>query len=403
MRVLHVLDHSLPLQSGYVYRTMGILKAQRGFGWTTFQLTTPRQAAKLNAHEDCDGWHFYRTPPPQGWLAQQPGLGYLSEMRSTRRRIEALLEEIKPDIIHAHSPVLNGIPAYLAARRAGLPIVYEVRAFWEDAAADLGTAREGGPRFRLTRAVETWLLRRADAVVTLCEGTRNEIEARGIAAERIFVVGNAVDESLVRERAAPDPALKTSLALPEGKVLGFLGSFYHYEGLDLLIQALPEVIAEHPNIALLLVGGGPEEERLRSLAQSLGLERQVIFAGRVPHSEIGRYYDLIDVFVYPRRSMRLTELVTPLKPLEAMAMGRIVAASDVGGHRELIRHNETGLLFRSGSNDAIADRLKQLFRTPSERLEEMAACARTRLLRERVWPETAQAYHSAYRLTSHAV
>ena len=266
MRILHILDHSLPLQSGYVYRTMGILAAQRGFGWTTFQLTTPRQAAKLNAQTDCDGWHFYRTPAPNGWLARHSGLGYLAEMQATRQRIEDLLDELKPDIIHAHSPVLNGIPGYRAARRAGIPFVYEVRAFWEDAAADLGTAREGGPRFRLTRAVETWLLKRADAVVTLCEGTRDEIVARGVPEGRVFVVGNAVNESLVRERAPGDAALRASLGLPDsGRVLGFLGSFYHYEGLDLLIQSLPDVLSQHPQTAALLVGGGPEEEKLRAL------------------------------------------------------------------------------------------------------------------------------------------
>lgn len=396
MQVLHILDHSLPLQSGYVYRTMGILAAQRSFGWSTAQLTTPRQAAALNAHEQCDGWHFYRTPAPQGWLAGLPGLGYIAEMQATQQRIATLLRDVRPDIVHAHSPVLNGIPAYRAARRAGIPFVYEVRAFWEDAAVDLGTARQGGPRFRMTRAVETWVLKRADTVVTLCEGMRDEIVARGVPEERVFVVGNAVNDSLVRERGAPDTALKESLALPPGRILGFLGSFYHYEGLDLLLQALPAVFDKHPNAALLLVGGGPEEEKLRNLVTSLGLSGKVIFAGRVPHGDIARYYDLIDIFVYPRRSMRLTELVTPLKPLEAMAMGGIVAASDVGGHRELLCDGETGTLFRSGSSEALSRSLLGLLDSPPEKTIDMANKARTYLSQERTWGRTAEAYRPAY-------
>ena len=396
VHVLHILDHSLPLQSGYVYRTMGILAAQRGFGWSTAQLTTPRQAAALNAHEQCDGWQFHRTPAPQGWLAHRPGLVYLAEMGATQRRIATLLAEEKPDIVHAHSPVLNGIPAYRVARQAGIPFVYEVRAFWEDAAVDLGTAMQDGPRFRLTRAVETWVLKRADTVVTLCEGMRDEIVARGVPEERVFVVGNAVNDSLVRDRGAPDSGLKTSLRLPGGRILGFLGSFYHYEGLDLLVQALPGVFSEHPDAALLLVGGGPEEEKLRKLVGRLGLEEKVIFAGRVPHGDIARYYDLIDIFVYPRRSMRLTELVTPLKPLEAMAMGGIVAASDVGGHRELLRDGETGTLFRSGSTEAIAEALLGLLSAPPERLDEMSVEAKSYLAAERTWRRTAEAYHPAY-------
>ena len=397
MHVLHILDHSLPLQSGYVYRTMGILAAQRSFGWSTAQLTTPRQAAALNAHEQCDGWQFYRTPAPQGWLARRPGLlAYLAEMAATQRRIATLLAERRPDIVHAHSPVLNGIPAYRAARQAGIPFVYEVRAFWEDAAVDLGTATQDGARFRLTRAVETWVLKRADTVVTLCESMRDEIVARGVPEERVFVVGNAVNESLVRERGAPDSGLKTSLRLPEGRILGFLGSFYHYEGLDLLVQALPAVFREHPDTALLLVGGGPEEEKLRSLVGSLGLEEKVIFAGRVPHGDIARYYDLIDIFVYPRRSMRLTELVTPLKPLEAMAMGGIVTASDVGGHRELLRDGETGTLFHSGSSDAVTEALLGLLSASPDRLMDLATAAKTYLTAERLWHRTAEAYRLAY-------
>jgi glycosyltransferase involved in cell wall biosynthesis len=128
-------------------------------------------------------------------------------------------------------------------------------------------------------------------------------------------------------------------------VLAFFGSFYAYEGLHLLLRAVPDLRRQRPEIIVLLIGGGPEESNLRALAQELDLGESVVFTGRVPHEEIQRYYDLADLFVFPRVSMRLTELVTPLKPLEAMAQERIVVASSVGGHRELIRDRETGYLF----------------------------------------------------------
>jgi glycosyltransferase involved in cell wall biosynthesis len=133
--------------------------------------------------------------------------------------------------------------------------------------------------------------------------------------------------------------------LLEKTVLAFFGSFYSYEGLHLLLQALPALRERRADIALLLVGGGPEESNLRALAGELDLGDSVVFTGRVMHEEMQRYYDLADLFVFPRLSMRLTELVTPLKPLEAMAQERIVVASSVGGHRELVRDHETGYLF----------------------------------------------------------
>jgi glycosyltransferase involved in cell wall biosynthesis len=147
----------------------------------------------------------------------------------------------------------------------------------------------------------------------------------------------------------------TALGLCGKTVLGFCGSFYSYEGLDLLLRALPVLQSRRPEIAVLLVGGGPDENKLRALARTLDLDGSVVFAGRVPHEDMQRYYDLVDLLVFPRVSNRLTELVTPLKPLEAMAQERIVVASSVGGHRELIRDGETGYLFQPDDPRSLAE------------------------------------------------
>jgi len=395
MKILHILDHALPLQSGYVFRTLGILAEQRRMGFETVQLVTPRQQPGEGS-QTVDGWTFHRTPAPRGPLARLPVLSYLAEMRATEARILDLARAERPDVIHAHSPALNGLPAIRAGRRLGLPVVYEVRAFWEDAAADLGRLREGDLRWRATRALETWVLRRAGAVTTLCQGTRDEILARGIPASKVTIIPNAVAPAAFSTDRRPDPELAARLGLSGCTVLGFIGSFYRYEGLSLLIEALPAIVATEPDVRLLLVGGGPEEAAIAAQVRAMGLEASVVRTGRVPHAEVGRYYDLVDVFVYPRLKMRLTELVTPLKPIEAMASGRIVVASDVGGHREIVRDGETGFLFTAGDHNALA---RTVLRVLERRAgwPAMAAAARECVEAERSWAASAAPYAQIYR------
>jgi PEP-CTERM/exosortase A-associated glycosyltransferase len=276
-----------------------------------------------------------------------------------------------------------------------IPVVYEIRAFWEDAAVDHGTSREGGLRYRLTRGLETYALGRVDAVTTICEGLREDILARGIAAEKVTVIPNAVNIDNFSVGNPADPQLAQALGLEGKLLLGFIGSFYAYEGLSLLLRALPEMLSGNPDIRVLLVGGGPEESELKNLAVQLGVEDKVVFVGRVPHEQVQRYYNLIDVLVYPRLRMRLTDLVTPLKPLEAMAQGRLVVASDVGGHQELIQDNKTGILFKADDADALASKVLELLAQP-ERWPVLCDAARSFVETQRNWPGSVARYRSVY-------
>ena len=345
MRILHILDHSLPLQSGYVYRTLGIVNQQRAFGWEPVLLTSGKHSAPGPARERIGDWEFLRTPRPTGLAAKLPGIHEAKIIRGLGRQLDEVVREVRPDILHAHSPVLNGLPAIGVGRRHHLPVVYEVRAFWEDARVSMGTQNKAGPRYHATRRIETYVMRRADAVIAICQGLACDMVARGIPGGKITVVPNAVDRNAFAGPGTRDDALAARLGLLGRTVIGFFGSFYFYEGLHLLLRALTELRQHRPEIAVLLAGGGPEEASLRKLAEELELGSNIVFAGRVAHEEIQRYYDLADLLVFPRLSMRLTELVTPLKPLEAMAQERIVVASNVGGHRELIRDRDTGYLF----------------------------------------------------------
>jgi PEP-CTERM/exosortase A-associated glycosyltransferase len=395
MRILHILDHSIPLHSGYTFRTLSILKEQRALQWETSHITSQKQGTCNAPEENVDDWHFFRTPPATSALAKIPVLNQLAVIDSLTRRLREVAQSIKPDILHAHSPALNAIAALRVGRELGIPVVYEIRAFWEDAAVDHGTSREWGIRYRLTRALESHAIKRANAVTTICEGLRQDIVARGTPPEKVTVIPNAVNIDNFSTGETADAELANSLGFHGKVVLGFIGSFYAYEGLDILLQALPKMLVQNPDIRVLLVGGGPKDQELKALALQLGVQDKVVFTGRVPHDQVQRYYNLIDVLAYPRLKMRLTDLVTPLKPLEAMAQGRLLVASDVGGHRELIEDGKTGVLFEAGNPDALAMKVVNLLSTP-ERWAGLRTAARHFVETERNWPASVARYQPVY-------
>jgi len=395
VRILHVLDHSLPLHSGYSFRTVAILREQRKLGWETLQLTTPRHGVTKDVIEEAEGFRFHRTPCPRQRTTILPAAMYVQEMAATAKRIDELCESFQPDILQAHSPVLNALPALKVGRKRGIPCVYEVRALWEDGAVDHGTTRSGSLRYRLSRAIETHALRRASHVTTICQGLRTEIANRGIADERITVIPNAVDIDLFRFGQEEDASLRKRLGLGGATTMGFAGSFYGYEGLDLAIEALAALASRQTNLKLLLIGGGPREDSLRTLAANLGVTDRVVFAGRVAQHEVQRYYGLIDLLVYPRHRTRVTEVVTPLKPLEAMAQGRILLASDVGGHRELIRDGETGFLFAAGDLSAFVTKIEDVLGRQQE-WARIRTQARRFVETERTWAASVVRYAPVY-------
>lgn len=394
-RILHVLDHSLPMHSGYTFRTRAILRAQLAKGWDVRGLTGRRHVAAGPQEELVDGLHFHRTP---GEAAS--GNALLREWRDISAHadaIESLVRQWRPDIIHAHSPVLNAMAAQRVARRHGIPLIYEIRAFWEDAAVGNGTGTEGSPRYWLTRQLETHAVRAADAVAVICEGLRSDLVARGIDSAKITVSPNGVDLDQFGAPVPRDPALTAKLGLEGADVVGFIGSFYDYEGLGDLIAAMPRLVRARPRAKLLLVGGGPMEQALRDQALASPFTDHIVFVGRVPHDQVEHYYAQVDVLAYPRKAMRLTDLVTPLKPLEAMAQGRLVAASSVGGHRELIEDGVTGTLFAPDDPAAIAQALAGMFADRGF-WDERRIVARDFVERERNWSSNILRYEPVYQL-----
>ncbi len=392
MRILHILDHGLPLQSGYTFRTRAILKSQQRRGWEVAAVTGPRNGARELAEETVDGIDFYRTAPVPETISP---FGELREIRAFAKRIDQVVAQFKPDVLHAHSPVLDALAGLRVAKRRKVPIVYEIRAFWEDAAVGNGTGTEGSWRYRATRALETWAVKRADAVAVICDGLRRDLIARGIDPAKLIVSPNGVDLSVFGDPLPYDTTLAASLGLHGAEVIGFIGSFYDYEGLDDLIAAMPLLVAYRPAAHLVLVGGGPMEGALRAQAAASPVAQHIHFIGRVPHTEVDRYYSIVDILAYPRKRMRLTDLVTPLKPLEAMAQRRLVAASDVGGHRELIRHNDTGMLFPPDDPAGMARALAALL-ADRDSWEGRRVRGRAFVEAERNWAMNVERYAPVY-------
>ena len=406
-RVLHILDHSLPLQSGYTFRTRAILKSQQAAGMDVRGITGLRHhAGPDNRHggpaaEEIDGLTFHRTT---GTSSGPAGMREWREITRFAEAIDRVIDQWRPDVLHAHSPALCGLAAMRAARKHTIPLVYEIRAFWEDAAVGNLTGREGSLKYRATRALENRVVAGADAVFTICHGLRDDLVGRGFSAGKIGISPNGVDMALFGDPGPRDDALAQRLGIGAlagpgstgfGPVIGFIGSFYDYEGLDDLIAAMPRLRTRQPGAQLLLVGGGPMDAALRQQAAASPAADAIIFTGRVPHDAVDSYYSLIDILAYPRKQSRLTDLVTPLKPLEAMAQGRIVAASDVGGHKELISDGVTGTLFAADDPAAIADALADLADNRAD-WDQMRARALAHVQTHHDWARNICRYQSVY-------
>jgi len=320
-----------------------------------------------------------------------PALREYSVVRLLRRQVLTIAAREHIDLIYAHSPALCGLAALQAARAAKLPCVYEIRAFWEDA-ADTGRGRK--LRSSLTHRLETYVAQNADAVAAIAKPMLADLEARGIPPGKLFHTPNGVDT----RRFVPqqkDEILARQLKLGRGLVFGFFGSLYRYEGLSWLVPGLARLHAHGFSVELLIIGKGEDAETIRQFVRACDAGDYVHVLDHVPHEEIGRYYSVIDVAVYPRRSIRLTELVTPLKPLEAMAQCKPVLASAVGGIRELVEDERTGLLFQPEQMDDFCRQATRLIASPSLR-QQLGNRGRDFVVRERDWSVLAHKYLEIY-------
>jgi PEP-CTERM/exosortase A-associated glycosyltransferase len=391
MKILHAVHTSLPFICGYSIRSDYILRFQREGGLEPAVVSSAQHPNGEALREEINGVLHWRTPALAG--KQPPLLREWRLMRALERELVRAVAEWKPEVLHAHSPMLVGLPALRAARRFGLPLVYEVRDLWENASVDRGKFAEGSPPYRAARSLESYVLRNADAVVTICEKLRDELATRTGRPDRLFVVPNGVDAASFTPGSAPDARSRWGL---DGKqVIAYVGTFQPYEGLPLLIAAMRLILERQPQAHLLITGSGGQEEQLRAQVRGEGLEGCVTFTGRLPHNEVAGIYAAADLMVYPRILTRTTALTTPLKPLEAMAMGRAVMVSDVPAMQELVRPGVTGLAFRAGDLSDLAEQCAGALRDPAAR-ERMGEAGREWVLAERQWSQLVSRYRGVY-------
>jgi glycosyltransferase involved in cell wall biosynthesis len=397
-RVLHIVNDALPTTSaGYTIRTHEIALAQQAAGLDPHVVTRcgfPVTQGALDGRRlvTLDGIPYHRLLP---W--SMPRIPHKAADLGAAMA-GGLVERLQPGVLHAASNYANATIALTLGQRYGLPVVYEVRGFWEDTWLSRHPDGEDLARselYRRNRDLETQCMLAADLVVTLGEAMRDEITARGVPAEKVIIVPNAVSEEFLRP--LPDPgALRNELGIKPGEhVVGVVSSLVPHEGIGTLLVAAQRLRERGLPVRVLIVGDGPERAALRRQATGLGLGEAAIFTGRVPPAKVREYHALLDVFVVPRTPDRVCQLVTPLKPVEAMASGLCVVTSEVKALAEIIKPDVTGALTIPQDPVALADSLELLVCSPDIR-RKLGDNAREWVARDRTWTHNAARYRDAY-------
>ena len=300
-------------------------------------------------------------------------------------------------MVHAASNYVTALPALIAARRLGVPFVYEMRGFWEVTRSSRDETFENTPKYRFMQQFEGLVARHADHVITITTAMKEELLARGVHAGKISIAFNSVDPARFVPRA-PNKTLAEKLGIPdEVPVIGYVGSFVDYEGLDDLITAAAGLKQAGHDFRLLLVGDGAVFESLREQVHRLGLEDKTILTGRVPHEEVEDYYSLVDIAPFPRKPWEVCELVSPLKPFEAMALEKAVVVSSTRALMEIVDHERTGLVFEKGNVESLRHVLDVLIRRPEKR-RNIGIAGRDWVIRERTWNKAGGVCTACYAL-----
>lgn len=401
MRVLHVLYSAYPDVTGASIRSRYITETQASFGIEPMVLSSPFQppADPSQAHgvETLNGIRHFRCFDPRydhRFMVAKKSLAArakkLTALPGFVREVRRIAKRERVDVIHGHSLFFCGLAAALAGRSLGIPSIYEVRSLIEDGLVEEGGASTRSPLYRAYRILDALSLRLASHVITISAGLRSDLTQRGIPNERITVVGNGADVMAHPPAGPRDPASLVELGFPpDAFVLGYIGTLFAYESLDVLVEAVAMLAPEFPALRALVVGDGPAREALIERARALGVADRIRFTGRIPHDAVALHYATIDLFVLPRRPNRLTDLVTPLKPLEIMARGKPFLASNCGGHRELVVPNENGLVYEPATSAGLSEAIRTL-RARDVDLGALGARARRWVAANRSWTAAVQ-------------
>jgi PEP-CTERM/exosortase A-associated glycosyltransferase len=401
--VLHILHRSVPGTHGYAIRSKCIVDWQKQFGLEPVVITSPFQSGSNGMRKNpeyIDGIRYYRTDlfEKMGSREVRSSSIWRSALRFPlvvmfAKEVLNLSRHIKPAIIHAHSPFYCGLIASWVSKQLGIPSIYEIRGVWEDSSALLDENRTSYPR-KIFRFLENSAMQRVDEIVVISEHLRAELLSRRFH-KKIHVVPNGVDAGKFTGTEKKRILLK-ELNLEGKVVLGYIGTLSaEYEGLEYLINGLPSIMKKCSQTVLLLVGDGRLRGALESLTERIGVKENVIFTGRVPHQLIPDYYSIIDICVFPRKRTMETEIVTALKPLEAMAGGKAIIASNVGGTQELISDGKTGILFEACSTNDLVEKCVTMIEDENMR-QTLGMQGRKWVLENREWAIIVRRYIDIY-------
>ncbi|SNT40736.1 Glycosyltransferase involved in cell wall bisynthesis [Streptosporangium subroseum] len=395
-RVLHCVTNALPYtQAGYTVRTHRIVTAQRAAGLDPHVVTSwgwPMMQGHADAtpYEEIDGTPYHRLIPSGEVPFESQG-----RMIRGAGEVTELVRTLRPQVLHAATDHRNGSVALAVRDRTGTPMVYEVRGFLEETWASRDPKRIGSQRHVLQRDREAFIMRSADAVVTLAETMATEIVERGVPREKIFLAPNAVDDSLLVAEY-DGAAFRASYGIEPGEiVMGSVSSIVAYEGFATMISAAALLRDQGAPVKVLLVGDGVERAALLEQVEELGLGDIAILPGRVGPEEALQAQSAIDIFVCPREDLRVCRLVTPLKPVEAMALGKPVVLSDLPALSELVGTDGAGLLVPAGDPEALAKAIAGL-RDDPERRAVMGEAGRAEVASKRTWSRIAETYRDIY-------
>ena len=400
--VLSVLAQSLPHRSGgYATRSHGILTSLQGLGWDVLAATRlgfpydfwGQGDKRIVEEQDVVDTMTYRRllEPGEREYATTPMAGYIERFA---RRVEEVATEHRAGLIHASSFQNNGLAGLRAARRLGIPFVYEMRGLEDLMKISRNPEFGETDAHRYMTGLELHVVQHADLTFVITEALREEMIRRGGPADRIAVLPNGVHTAQFEPRQ-PDEDLIDELGLRGRTVIGYAGGIVDYEGLDLLLQAAAELKRTRDDFAVIIVGDGHFEGRLHRMARDLDVLDVVTFTGRVPHEEVARYLSIFQITPFPRLPLPVCELISPIKPFESMAMGKACIASSVAALTEIVEPDVRGLVFEKGDAEDFARQIARYLDDPELR-ERMGRQAREWVLSERDWSDVTTIVDEAY-------
>ena len=407
LKILHLLTISLPKLAGYSIRTHNILKYQSDYCFP-FALTEPDFLPKKTP-DIIDNIIYYRHPPTSAYncffnqrikkMTRKLKINkwyYRTLFRKNLFFLKKLLNFYPADIIHVQSSTFYGTFGGLIAKKLKIPFIFEVRGFVEDTHIGLGILKEGSFQYNNRKRARLKIIKKADVIVTLSYPMKKELISQGIEDNKIKIIPNGVNI----EKFLPKSqyiSLKHKLGLKNEKILGYIGSIRRIEGIEILLQAIKIIKQKVKDITLLIIDPGDPIyiKELRTITEKLDIKNNIKFIGSVPNNEIDDYYSIVDICIIPRLNLRVNQFVTPLKPLEAMAMGKLLITSDLPALRELVKPKISGELFEAENYKELAEKLL-FYLNNQEMINKIGKKARDYVVTHYSWNNIIKKYLSLY-------